>query len=415
MGMAATNGGSRSLRLIIIDSDHQSRRSIRDYVRENNLRIIGEAEDAKSGVRLVKGLQPDLVLMELPPASDDVMDAVKRIRDELPDTGIILSAHNPSPQLILSCIRAGAQEFITRPIERNELNTAVNHVRKLYAKSIATSKKRGIILSVFASKGGVGSTSVAANLGVALASNPETKIVLVDLSFHMGDLGLMLDMPARYSLIDAFKDGELDQTKVASITSKHSSGAYLLTVATSPEISDEITYDHMAELMGTLGTMFDFIIVDIGRHLDDRTVEVLELSDGILMLAALDIPTIRNVNRYLDIFDRLEISREKTHIIVNRFQKKTRIGLKDLEEAIGMDTFWAIPNEYMPISLGIDSGNPVVIDSPRSKVAHSFRDLAARFKERFEETHSFNTAMTVEADETTTDNEREHDVTPRTI
>ncbi len=410
--MAATNE-SRALRLIVIDSDRQARRDVRDYLREGSIRIIGEAEDAKSGLRLVKGLQPDLVLLELPAATDDLVETIQRIKDELPDTGIILSALNPSPQLILSCIRSGAQEFIARPIDKNELSTAINHVRKLFAKSLTTSKKRGIVLSVFASKGGVGATSVTANLGVALAGNPETKTVLVDLSFHMGDLGLMLDMPARYSLVDAFKDGELEQSKIGSIISKHGSGAYLLTVATSPEISDEITYDHMAELLGTLGTMFDFVIVDIGRHLDDRTVEVLELSDGILMLASLDIPTIRNVNRYLDIFDRLEIPRDKTHIIVNRFQKKTRIGLKDLEEAVGMDTFWAIPNEYMPMSLGIDSGNPVVVDSPRSKVAHSFKDLATHFMEKYEQ-RSFNT-ITGETRETTTDHEREHDVTPRTI
>lgn len=410
--MAATSD-NRTLRLIIIDSDRSARRDVREFIRDKNLRVIGEAEDVKSGLRLIRGLQPDLILLEMPAAASETIDAVKKIKDELPDTGIIISSTNPSPQLILSCIRAGAQEFITRPIDHGELSTAIEHIRKISTTSVSSSRKRGTILSVFASKGGTGATSVAANLGVALAHNSDKKTVIVDLSFHMGDLGLMLDLPARYNLVDALHDGAIAQSKLGSIISKHSSGVYLLTVATSPELSDEITYDHMAELLGMLGTMFDFIIVDIGRHLDDRTVEVLELSDGIIILASLDIPTIRNVNRYLDIFDRLEIPRDKIYIIVNRFQKKTRISLKDLEEAVGMDTFWALPNDYTPMSLGIDSGTPVVIDSPRSKISNSFKDLAAHFTEKFE-TNPL-TAFSDDMTDAHTESEREHDVTPRSI
>lgn len=404
----------RTLRLIIIDSDRNARRNIREFIREKSIRVIGEAEDINSGLRLIRGLQPDLILLELPAAVEDTMDVVKKIKSELPDTGIVLSAGDPSPQLILSCIRAGAQEFITRPIDHAELGTAIDHIRQVCMETVSSGRKRGSIISVFASKGGTGATSVSANLGVALAQKSDAKTIIVDLSFHMGDLGLMLDMPARYNLVDAMHDGTIAQSKLGSILSKHSSGVYLLTVATSPELSDEISYDHMAELLGLLGNMFDYIIVDIGRHLDDRTVEVLELSDSIIMLASLDIPTIRNVNRYLDIFDRLEVPREKIHVVVNRFQKKTRISLKDLEEAIGMDTFWALPNDYMPMSLGIDSGNPVVIDSPRSKISTSFKDLASQFTEKLES--RMYTAFEEDIEDTHgTESEREHNVTPRSI
>jgi pilus assembly protein CpaE len=375
MGMAVSKN-NRSLRLVIIDSDKSTKSYIRRCVGDKGVRIIGEADDIKSGLRLVRGLQPDVVLLELPPNSSQTMDAIQKLKSDLPDAGIILSSHEASPQLILSCIRAGAQEFITRPIDEVELDKALEHLRGLSEKSNGSSKKRGTIMSVFASKGGVGATTMVTNLGVALASRPDTRTVLVDLSFHMGDLGLMLDEPPRYSLTDAIDNGILDESKLQSIMSQHSSGVYLLTAVTSPEISDEITCDHMGELLGTLSTMFDYIIVDIGRHLDDRTVEVLEISDEILLMSALDIPTVRNVSRYLDIFERLQIEDSKIRLIANRFQKKTQIGLKDLESAVGMETFWAIPNDYAPISMGINGGNPAVLEAPRSKVAQSYKDLA---------------------------------------
>ncbi len=380
----ASSNGKRSLRLIVIDSDRGSRLYVKRRLNADGIRVIGEAEDTQAGLRLVRGLQPDVVLLELESSANGTLDAVKTIRDELPDTGIILSSHESSPQMILSCIRAGAQEFVSRPMDVAELEKAIEHIRKLLERSTPQGKKRGKVLTVFSVKGGIGATSVVANLGVALASRGETKTVLVDLSFHMGDLGLMLDLPPRYSVTDALNsEGSLDGTKLASILSQHSSGVYLLTVAASPEVGEEITVSHMTELFGHLNTMFDYVVVDAGRHLDDRTVEVLTLSDAILMLSCLDLPTIRNVKRYMGIFDKLEIDRERIHLVVNRFLKKGRLGLNDLESTVGLETFWTIPNDFAPMSLGIDHGTPAVVQTPKAKVSQNFQDLAQNICELY--------------------------------
>jgi pilus assembly protein CpaE len=372
------------LRLIVVDSDRGSRLYVKRRLNADGIRVIGEADSTQAGLRLIRGLQPDVVLLELESPANPTLDAVKTIKDELPDTGIILSSHDSSPQMILSCIRAGAQEFVSRPMDVAELEKAIEHIRKLLERSTPQGKKRGKVLTVFSVKGGIGATSVVANLGVALASRGDTKTVLVDLSFHMGDLGLMLDLPPRYSLTEALNsEGVLDGTKLAAILSQHSSGVYLLTVAASPEVGEEITVGHMTELFGHLNTMFDYVVVDAGRHLDDRTVEVLTLSDAILVLSCLDLPTIRNVKRYMEIFDKLEIDRERIHLVVNRFLKKGRLTLNDLESTVGLETFWTIPNDFAPISLGIDRGTPAVVQTPKAKVSQNFQDLAQNICELY--------------------------------
>ena len=374
----------RSLRLIVVDSDRGSRLYVKRRLNADGIRVIGEADSTQAGLRLIRGLQPDVVLLEIESPATPTLDAVKTIKDELPDTGIILSSHESSPQMILSCIRAGAQEFVSRPMDVAELEKAIEHIRKLLDRSAPQGKKRGTVLTVFSVKGGIGATSVVANLGVALAGRGETKTVLVDLSFHMGDLGLMLDLPPRYSLTEALNsEGVLDGTKLAGILSQHSSGVYLLTVAASPEVGEEITVGHMTELFGHLNTMFDYVVVDAGRHLDDRTVEVLTLSDAILVLSCLDLPTIRNVKRYMEIFDKLEIDRERIHLVVNRFLKKGRLSLNDLEMTVGLETFWTIPNDFAPMSLGIDRGTPAVVQTPKAKVSQNFQDLAQNICELY--------------------------------
>lgn len=373
---------NRSMRLVVIDSDRRTRIYVERCLGENGTRIIGEAEDVKTGLRLVRGLQPDAILLELPANASETVEAIQKIREELPDTGIIISSYESSPQLILSCVRAGAQEFISRPIDTNELQKAMEHIRRLSERTVGRAKHRGTVLSVFSGKGGVGTTSMVANLGVALA-NRDVRAVLVDMSFQMGDLGLMLDQPPRYSLTDGFDGDTLSETKLRSIISQHDSGAYVLTVAASPEIAEEITRHHISSLLTMLSNMFDYVVIDVGRHLDDRTVEALELCDAVLMMALQDVPTIRNVSRYLEMIERLEIEREKVKLIVNRYQKKNRLMLRDVEAALDMETFWTIPNDFQPVSLGIDGGVPAVIEAPRSKVAQSFKDLAECISETF--------------------------------
>ena len=170
----ASSNGNRPLRLIVVDSDRGSRLYIKRRLNGNGVRVIGEADNGQAGLRLVRGLQPDVVLLELESIPDHTLDLVKSIRDELPDTGIILSSHETSPQLILNCIRAGAQEFVSRPMDIAELEKAFDHVRKLLERTVPNGKKRGKVVSVFASKGGIGTTSAVTNLGVALASRPDT-------------------------------------------------------------------------------------------------------------------------------------------------------------------------------------------------------------------------------------------------
>jgi len=367
---------NRTVRLVIIDSDRNARGYVKRSFGDGAVRVVGDADDIKNGIVVLRGLQPDIVLIELPEHASETMEAVERIRAEHPNMGIILSKHNPSPQLILSGIRAGAQEFVGRPVDAPELRKAVEHVRRLMEKTVPTDHKRGTVLSVFASKGGIGATSVAANLAVALAGNDDARTVLVDLSVQMGDLSLMLDEPSQYCLADALNEGKVDEVKLRSVLGDHESGVKLLTVASGPDTAEDITRHHIVELFGVLHAMFDYVVVDLGRQLDDRTVEVLELSDGILLLSTLDVPSIRNTSRYIDLFNRLELERDKVHLIVNRFHKKTRIGLKDIEDALGVEPYWAIPNDFMPVSMGIDRGSPAVISGPRSKVARSIKDLA---------------------------------------
>jgi pilus assembly protein CpaE len=371
-----------SLRLVVIDSDAATRTRVKRWVGAKGVRVVGEAEDSKAGLRLARGLQPDVVLMELPAQATSVMEFVRQIRSEFPSTGIILSANEASPDLILSSMRAGAQEFVARPIDEAELDKAIDHIKRLSNGGGHSGRRRGRVIAVATPKGGTGATSFTANLGLALNSRTHSKIALVDMSFTFGDLGVMFDAAPRYSLVDALVDGALDESKLRSIMVSHESGLHILNVASSPEVAEEVTRQQVVELMGMLTTTFDFVIVDVGRQLDDRTVEVLELADSIMLICELDIPTVRNTVCFTALMEKLKIERDKTHLVINRYHKKSRLSFEDVETLVGRKVFWSIPNDFLPMSVGIDRGVPAVNDAPKSKVAKSYLDLADRIHEQ---------------------------------
>jgi pilus assembly protein CpaE len=117
--------------------------------------------------------------------------------------------------------------------------------------------------------------------------------------------------------------------------------------------------------------------VDVGRDIDERTLEVLDLSDHILLLSTLNLPSIRNVKRYFDLFSRLEIEPQKLSLVVNRYgKKKFGLGIRDLQSAVGLEVSWVVPNDYQAMSHSIDAGIPLVIGAARSKIAKSFQEYA---------------------------------------
>jgi pilus assembly protein CpaE len=364
-----------ALRFVLVSRDELARLSTKRHLTDAGHRVIGESEDLKSGLRLVRGLQPDVALLEMGSNSTQTIEAVERLHEEMPALSMVLLSQDTSPQLILGCMRAGAQEFLTMPLDMNELDRAVDRIRKSRMNTASGSRRRGRLMTVYPAKGGVGASSVATNLALSLTSDPTIRVCLVDFNLQVGDLALMLDLHPEHSFARAVEDGTLDEGKLETILTRHRSGLRLLTVSDRPEESDMILRNHVPELFGLLNTMFDVVVADVGRNIDERTIELLDLSDDVLVVSALDVPTIRNTRRYLDLLERLEIPRDRVRLVVNRFEEKSRVGLRDLENTVGMEAHWCLPNDYRPMSAAIDSGNPVVLDSPRSRLSRSYREL----------------------------------------
>ena len=380
--MEQAENSERPMDVLLVDADTMSRATIKNYLTAQGARVVADVDNITSGLHLLRGSHPDIFILELPPSPEETLEAVRRIRNDYPKLGIILSSDQVSSEIILRSIRAGAQEFLSRPLDIRELGEAVTRISTSLRRTVHSDFTLGQVITLFANKGGLGVTSIATNLAICLSRQDDTRTAILDLNnFQRGDVDVMLDLHPSFSLVDAVGEASLDETMLDTILTSYDRHLFMLSGPTSPEDSEKISSFHLVELFSLLREKFDYIIVDAGRTLDSRMLEVFNLADLILLVVELSVLSIRNVRDSLGLFKSLGYPEDKVRLVVNRYRKKSKINLEDLEKTTGAHVFWKIPNDYPTMNSAIDAGTPVVIRSSRSEVTRNFERLARELRE----------------------------------
>jgi len=301
------------------------------------------------------------------------------VAQQHPNCGIIVVSGNTDGQLILRAMRSGAREFLNSPIQLDELVGALDRVSSSGSGG-STRSKSGVILSVAGASGGVGATSIAVNMAVALAQNPERSVVLVDLDLSLGDADIFLDMMAEYTLLDVAQNiTRLDLTLLRKSLTKHASGVYLLPRPVQIEDNNAISEDDLRKVLGLLKASFSHVIVDLSKSYSPLDTVALEASTHALLLTQLDLPCLRNVVRLLASFERYEGMAERVKVIVNRAGlEKSQISPEKAEQTIGGEIFARIPNNYSIISECRNNGLSLLEQAPKASITQQIVELAEK-------------------------------------
>jgi pilus assembly protein CpaE len=161
--------------------------------------------------------------------------------------GIIVNAKEVSPDLILRSMRAGAHEFLTRPLDMGELSEAMERLASAMTPSASAPSMGGKIFTLFSAKGGTGVTSAATNLAMAFAKRG-AKTVLVDLDLQFGDAALMLDLKPSHTWAEVLRGSAIDAAKLKTLLASHESGLWLLASPTSLDDADKLTAVQVGEV-----------------------------------------------------------------------------------------------------------------------------------------------------------------------
>jgi len=226
---------------------------------------------------------------------------------------------------------------------------------------------------VFSSKGGCGTSFIAANLAAATSA----RTVLVDLNLQAGDLPLFLGVDPKYSIADmAEHRARLDEDLVNSFITPFTPNLSLLAAPKEVDSADEVEPEHIFEVLQRLRECYEYIVLDPQHTFDAITLAALDQSDDIVLVLTLDIPAIRSTQRALEIFDRLGYPRKKVRIVVNRWSKQIDLDLQQVEKFLGEPVAAYITSDYQTAVTSINLGQPLVQANSDSKIAQEIRRLA---------------------------------------
>jgi pilus assembly protein CpaE len=282
---------------------------------------------------------------------------------------VVVVSQSKDPDLILRAMRSGAREFVV-DTDVDEIQMAV----RAQAKNTESSEE-GSIITVFPAKGGMGATSIAANLAGAM-QRKGLRVCLIDLDLHLGDVPSFMDITSNTSISEILANlPRLDRDLLETSITKHSSGVAVLAQNGSMEDAEQITAADLSKLLLVLRKHYDRVVIDGVRGFDEIALAALDVSQILLMVMTQDVPAIRNGQRCLEMFGRLGYDQNKVKLILNRYQKASRITLDVIADTLKVPVTHTLANDFVSLIDAINRGVLLVDAAPRSKLTQDIADL----------------------------------------
>lgn len=368
------------LRIAVVDPKDSSRDALKSMLLTlESVWLEAECSRYEFFSDVVGQTNPSVGFVALDSNPDKALELVGSLAKSAPNCAILVISSSTDGNLILRAMRSGAKEFLTHPLKAEDLAAALQRVARQRPGGSDSAGPNCSVVAVTGATGGVGTTSVAVNLGCALAANPDNSVVLVDLDLCLGDADVFLDTIPEYTLSDVAQNiNRLDLTLLKRSLTKHDTGLYLLPRPIHLEDSRHITADELTRVLGLLKASFTHVIIDTSKSFNDLDMHALTAADKVLLVTQLDLPCLRNVVRLMLSFKETNKFDDKVKIVVNRVGYDTgQISLRKAQETIGREIFWQIPNDYRVMVEVRNNGVPLVQQAPKAAITQSINQLAA--------------------------------------
>jgi len=320
---------------------------------------------------------PDVVIVDARGDASSAMANIERQRAAHAGAGIFAVALAADPEVILSSMRAGANEFFTWPPPEETFHGAI---RRTAARRETTQGARppATTLVFFGAKGGAGTTTIAVNCGVELARLSKKSTVILDLKAGLGEVSLFLGVRPRFSVLDAIDNlHRLDREFLRELVVKHKSGLEILAGSDHFDRPGAADAGALEELLRLLARQYEYILVDAGSQINSCTVAALYTADQMFLVANPDVPSVRNAQRLLDRVRQLGAAGERVRVLLNRAAEPYPIPPKQIEGALGHPIHHTFPSDYKTVSTALNSGVPLAL-AGNSDIAGQFDRFTRR-------------------------------------
>ena len=337
-----------------------------------NSNVVSSLEELK---RLLND-SPDEYAIVLGPAVD--LEAAAALADTLrvtrPSISVILIRRRVDTSVLAEALRSDERDL-------TGLGSAVTRAREVWqalhgASSAGPEGNLGRLVTVFSPKGGVGKTTLAVNLALALTQGGTRRVCVVDLDLSFGDVAITLQLfPARTIADAVHLESGLDFQVLEPLLTSYQDKLSALVAPVQPDAKDGIPAALVGRVLHLLKTQFDHVVVDTSPSFDEYVLQAFDETDDLLLVTTLDVPTLKNVKVAVETLDLLNFPRPQRHLVLNRADDKVGLTPDKVESTLGMSIAAAIPTSSQ-VAHATNSGEPIISAQPRHSVSQSITSLA---------------------------------------
>ncbi|WP_448607812.1 AAA family ATPase [Geodermatophilus sp. URMC 60] len=343
------------------------------------------ADPARLFEQLVDGELPDVLLIGPAAPLSEVFGLAARLDVQCPGISVVLLAH-PAPETWQAAMRAGVRDLLPPTADAGEIRAAVERAgssaagrRRVLRPVEETARYTGRVITVASPKGGVGKTTVSANLAIGLTAAAPQSTVLVDLDVQFGDVASALGLAPEYALPDVVHGPAVEDTMVLkTFLTQHPSGLYAVCGAESPAAGDTVTAADVSRLLTSLAREFRYVVVDTAPGLSEQTLAALDRATDVVMLSSMDVPGVRGLRKELDVLRELCMIPAGRHVVMNFADAKGGLSVRDVETAIGTGVDVVLPRSAA-VPGSTNQGVPILASGRRDPVVKELRRLVSRF------------------------------------
>jgi len=343
------------------------------------------SDNGKDGVTKARSLVPDLIITDvmMPDITGYEVTRILRRDQQFAATPILVLTAQSGLQDKLKSFEAGADDHLTKPFEAAELAVRVTSLlRRIEAVKLSQGEEpeheRAHMIAVHSLRGGTGSSTLAVNLSVGLASLWRKPAILLDLTMTAGQVAMMLNMTLKRTWADIarYSADELDMDVVRSIFGIHESGLSFVAAPTFPSEADTLRGETLGAALTLIKRQFDYVVADLPHDFSESALQALDTADLILVVATPDMASIRAVTAALDTYEKLGYKKEKIRLVLNAIFPRSSLSKDKIELALGLTAAAMVPYVQDTFVDAINLGQPPIYHKPNEPVSALLEDFS---------------------------------------
>ncbi len=377
--------------ILIIDHDIDTLEQTQPLLEAEGYEVLTTVT-GQAGILVAQLRRPGLILVEIDLPDVDGYDVCRALRSDPATANAAILIHSSRAEVAdkVAGFKAGASDYIVKPAVPAELLARIRAALRTEERPLAP------IVTLWGTKGGVGTTTLATNLAVALQSKTGRRVTLVDASILGGTLEVLLNLAPRHTMADLLpRLDDLDSELLASVLAQHSSGVRVLLSRPWSVNGDNVQPTQMERILAWLQQANDYVIIDTSPSLDENTLRVLQLSHQVITVLTPEMTSLRNTKLFMNMIRTWAQQPQDLALVVNRYPVKGGINLKDIEATLQKKVDVQIANDEPLVTYSINRGIPLVLSHGRSAVAKGLQQLAETVIQKTEQKQSASVLSTV--------------------